>query len=502
MIANLLRRLRGTFARKPARASGQRRFDGAVVDRLTASWLATGTAIDQELRGDLDRLRARSRDLAKNNEYVVKFLRMVRNNVAGPDGFALQCRAADYSASAPNGVPDVGANRAIENAFYEWSRPGQCEVSGRFSFNGCVQAMVTSLARDGELLFRKVRGRGAGAFGFQIQLMDVARLDTTYNRAAAGGENAIVMGVEMDSVRRPVAYHILTSQGLDGSFERRRERFSAADIVHAFIPLEVEQTRGVPWVHAAMRRLNDLGGYREAAVIAARIGASKMGFYVAPDGQPPSTDGRDEQGNFIAQAAPGEFGVLPVGYDFKEFNPAYPHEQFDAFCKAALRGIAGGLGVAYNGLANDLEGVNYSSIRAGVIEERDEWMVIQGWLIDHVLQPLFYEWIEMALLAGAITLGNGSPLPATKLDKFKAHTWQGRRWQWVDPEKDITASILAIRNRLASPQQVAAQTGRDIEDVLDDMQRFEQMLRDRNLSIDPTPVTASPASAQSGNGSP
>lgn len=470
--------------RHPA-ATAQRRFDGAVVDRLTASWLASSAAIDQELRGQLDRLRARSRDLFKNNEYGAKFARMVRNNVVGPEGFTLQARVLDTS-----GKPDSAANRAIEAAWWRWMRPENCDVAGQRSFVDLVRGAATALCRDGEFLLRKVRGPDRGDFGYQLQAIDVSRIDTTYNREARDGQNAIVMGVELDPFRKPLAYYLWTA-GTD-HVSRNRERVPASEVIHKFIPLEDEQARGVPWLHAAMRRLNDLNGYREAAVIAARIGASKMGFYTSPDGQPPANDGTDAEGNFIAQASPGEFGVLPVGYDFKAFDPTYPHDQFDAFCKAALRGIASGIGVSYHGLANDLEGVNFSSIRAGVLDEREEWMAIQNWVIGALLTPVFEEWIATALLAGAIRLPNGVALPAGKLDKFRQHVWQGRRWAWVDPKKDIEAAILAIEHRLASPQQIAAQAGRDVEDILDDVAAFEALAKAKGVALGPAPSAAAP----------
>src|SRR5579859_242986 len=118
-------------ARRPQKVGqkAERRFDAARVDRLTADWRGTNLAIDYELRLDLTRLRNRARDLAKNNEYAKKFLRMVRTNVVGQEGFKLQCTAAD-----PNGDADKEANAAIEKAFARFAMTGNCEVSGKLSF--------------------------------------------------------------------------------------------------------------------------------------------------------------------------------------------------------------------------------------------------------------------------------------------------------------------------------------------------------------------------------
>jgi lambda family phage portal protein len=470
----------------------RRRFEGAVVDRLTSSWMTTNVAIDDELRRDLDKLRARSRDLFKNNEHAAKFARLVRNNVVGPEGFTFHSRAAN-----PDGTLDTADCRAIENAFWDWCKPQHCDVTGRRSFVDICRIAATSLARDGEFLIKRVRN--AGKYGYQLQPINVDRLDTMLNRAPTAGQNAIIMGVEVDAVRRPVAYHIWTSMpGLGADPRRTRERVPANEIIHGFIPLEEEQTRGVPWLHAAMRVLNDLKGYREAAVIAARIGASKMGVWVTPDGGPPpgSSDGgsSNSEDDYITDVQPGTFDFAPDGYTFKEFNPAYPHDQFDAFCKATLRGVSSAIGAAYSTLANDLENVNYSSIRAGVLDERDEWMVIQNVFIALMPTPVVEDWMEMALLRGAIRLPTGSALPANKLDKFLAHLWQGRRWQWVDPEKDINAAVTALQHKLASPQQIAMQTGRDVDDILDDWVAFEAMCKQRGIT--PPTFVASPASAK------
>lgn len=456
--------------------SGRRAFDGARVDRLTASWWTTNVAIDNELRTDLDRLRSRSRDLAKNNEYGRKFTRMVRNNLVGPEGVVLQCRARD-----DNDRMDEQANRAIERAFYRWARVGLCEVTGRLSFNGICRLMAETAATDGEFLLREVR---AGEYGYQLQLINVDCIDTHYNRPRSQGVTAIRMGVELDDLDRPIAYHLWSAHPSGYAGEARyRERVPAAEIIHAFIPLEVGQTRGVPWMHAGMRRVNDLNGYREAAVIAARGGAAKMGFFVSPDGSPPGYDEKNGKGEFVEQVNPGEFGVLPPGYDFKDYDPTYPHEQFGAFCKTTLQGIAAAWGVAYNSFAQDLEGVNFSSMRAGVIDERDEWMVLQSWFIETLLIRVFEHWLDRALMLDMVRLPSGRPLPANKVEKFRQHTWLGRRWQWVDPLKDITAAIAGMDRGLVSPQQIAAQTGRDIEEVLEQIKQFQDLVTEKGVVL-------------------
>lgn len=461
-----------------------RGFDAAAITRLTNSWTTTSNAIDWDLEKSLSALRARSRDLCMNNDYGRKFLQMCSTHVIGSTGFKPQVKVYDVK---PNGVKilDNVASTAIETAFFDWALKGNCDVTGKHSFIDLCNLYIKAAARDGETLFRKVYG--VGKYGFQLQALDADRLDIMLNEELSNGRR-IRMGVELSSVGKPEAYYLSVRHPGDSVYTFSRgqfERVPAAEIYHNFVADRPEQNRGIPWMHASMTRLKNLGAYEEAAVIAARIGAAKMGFFTKPDGDgTPLADGTDAAGNLYTEAVPGEFGILPEGVSFETFNPDYPHAMFPEFVKQCLRGIASGIGVAYNTLANDLEGVNFSSIRTGVLEERDNWMAVQGWMIDGFLNDLFSTWLKMALLTGEIKLPNGASLPAAKFEKFNACSWQGRRWQWVDPERDINANIKAINNGLKSRTAVIAEQGKDALEVWEQLESEQETLKDKGIEIE------------------
>ncbi|MEY2656167.1 MAG: hypothetical protein RLZZ524_3195 [Pseudomonadota bacterium] len=474
----------------PGRSVGaKRRFDAAQYNRLTHSWMASERSINTELRADLDALRRRARDLAKNSPLSKKFLQMVVGNVAGPRGFGLQARVKN-----PDGSPDKLANDAIETGFADWSRAIYCDVAGRLSFRDMTRAVIRAIARDGEALVR-IREGAANPYGYALQLLDIERLDTTLNREPSAGRNQIIMGIELDGDGRAAAYWLATNALGRDPTGKKLQRVPAGEILHLFMTHDPEQVRGIPWMHAVMLTVNDLKGYNHAAIVAARIGASKMGFFTSPDGDPaPVQDGEDGAGMPFTEADPGQFGMLPPGYDFKSFDPDYPHANYASFVKEHKRDVASGFGVAYNTLANDLEGVNFSSIRSGTLEERDNWMLVQEWLISAFIDVVYVGWLDNALLSGALLMPNGSALPASKRQKFMAHEFQGRRWQWVYPLKDVQASALAVENGFASPYTIAAQQGLDAEDVLDDIARFQAAAKARGVTLGSvTQVAADPA---------
>lgn len=464
-----------------------RRFDAAVFNHLTRTFAQSERSINTELRGDLDALRRRSRDLTKNEPLGRRFISLVVKNVCGSTGFRMQSKVVEGEAQ------DDAANKAIEKAWKEWGLAENCDIANQLCFCDIEQLLIKTIARDGEALIRLHQG-ATNSFNFAIQILDIERLNTFLNRESSSTQNAIVMGVEIDENGKALWYHIITRMIGRDPLTRAAERIPASEIMHLYMTDNTEQMRGIPWMHASMVRIHHLKGFEEAAIIASRVGASKMGFFQSPEGDPaPIEDGKDEEGVPFTEASPGQFGMLPEGYSFVPFNPDYPHAIYEPFVKATKRDISSGIDVAYHSLANDLEGVNFSSIRSGTLDERDGWMLIQGWFIRQFLNPIFKMWISSALLSGAITMPSGLALPAAKLKKFEAHEFMGRRWQWVDPLKDINASVIAINNGLSSPQTISANQGLDAEEVLDDIARFQKLVKEKGVILGKAaPVAAKP----------
>lgn len=487
----LLQRVSHLFSRSaPTTTHHVRRFQGARVDRLAADWLATESSLNQELRNDLAKLRARGRDLVKNNDYAVKFAGMVRDNIIGPGGIRLQVRVEDGP-----GKPDRMASAAIEAAWSDYSMA--CDITGRQSLRDFCASLVGGLPSDGEFLVRVVRGADAGnKYGFALQMIDVDRIDTTCNIGATVNTNAIINGVEVDAYRRPVALHLFAAHPNDGvSSSRQRVRVLAGETLHCFKVERAEQVRGIPWMSAGMLSLHHLGNFKLSALLAAEHGANHYGFFTTPDGQNPV--GSDEgNGETITTSQPGTYDTLPMGVQFTPHESKYPDEVFGPFVKTTLQRIASGWRVAYHSLANDLEGVSYSSIRSGALEERDRWAVDQEWFISVFMEPVYQMWLQMALMHGAITMPNGSALPASKLAKFSKHDWQARRWEWVDPKGDMDAKILAVKAGLMAPQDLANAMGYNFEDTLAAIAAAQKLAAELGVTMPAYDATPGAQSAQ------
>lgn len=487
--------------RRPIHVSmGTRGYNAATSSRLTADIIASSVTEDTIAHGAIEILRNRARDLVRNDDYAKKFMRLCEVNVVGPRGFILNVDATDArwntELSQFEYVSDNAANDIIENAFKVFSKPKNFLITKNMSRRVFEQTAIKTIARDGETLIRLIKGDAAdNDFGFALQPLEAEQLDHNLNKQLENG-NTIRMGVETNRYRLPVAYWLFDGNPNDyltyGVNRTRYERVPASDIIHAFLPDFFQQTRGMTWFHAAMGRLSLLNGYEDAELIAARAAASKMGFFQKGVDVKDQYEGdaKDENGNLIDEFEPGTITDLPPGYTFEKWDPSHPHTNFADFRKSILRGISAGLAVNYNSLASDLEGVNYSSIRAGVLEERDVWMLIQAWFTEMVLERIYEEWLNMAMLTGAVNL------PMTKFSKFTgtAVMFKGRTWQWVDPLKDISASEKSVALRVKSRSAVISESdGSDFEEVARQIDR-ERRIADRyGISLD-DPKRASPTS--------
>jgi lambda family phage portal protein len=473
----LIDRVLRKFGYQKSKPLTRRTFEAAAVNRLTMDWGTTPFSADWDIRYTLRQLRARSRDLSNNNEYARKFIKMCVSNVVGPDGIMFRSTMKDK-----NGRPDKGNNQAVMDAWAEWGKRENCTVTGLLSWPALQRQVIETVARDGEIFLRIVRNF-PNDFGFALQALEAEYMDVNLNRP---GEN-IRMAIEYDDWRRPIAYWVMASNIYDYQppmHALKYIRYPASDIIHIYWQERPEQGRGIPWMSSAMMNMQMLRGYKESELVSARVSAAKMGFLEPGDKGAEDAytgDDQDSQGNTITEVEPGMIEQLPRGYKFSTFDPQHPTTQFDSFVKSCLRGISSGFLVSYNSLANDLEHVNYSSIRQGVIDERDMWRILQALLIESLCQPVFKAWLPIAMAKGKIRI------PMTKLDDSQVK-WRPRGWDWVDPLKDQQAMVMAINTGLQSRKDTLAEQGEDFYELIDEIADEHAYIKQKGLDFNVTPT--------------
>ena len=470
--------------------AAQRSFETAQTPVFTDSWQTTTSEINEDLSRSLPTLRARSLEHARNNEWAANYLIQLENNVIGPAGVQMQARMFDRK-----GDSDKAANTALETAFYNWGKRGNCDVSGKLTWRELEALALASLARNGELLYR-MRPMTGGVHNFKIQLLNPALLDVNLRRDWGG--NRVRMGVEIDSDGKAIAYWLKMSKVGDAPGDLisvgHHVRIPAAQIRHHYLVEEIDQLRGIPWLTIGARSLWLAHDFEQAAQVASSNAAKRQGFFVSPTGEAPPGFASDIISSVLdtakaagkvltpdevsaltaaaekySTAMPGQYDTLPTGYDFRPFESAWPNINADGYAKQQIRRFAAARGVSYVTVGNDLEAVNYSSAQVGIVGEREHFKTIQEKLIGWLHKDVAAAWLPYAATSDPALRPS---MVATYQD---AIGWQPRRWAGIDRVKEANADETNLRMGLTSRRRIILGRGEDPEEIASEVAAEEKI---------------------------
>ena len=475
--------LRGERVRKQSSAAvtgtaAKRQFLAAASSRLTMDWPTINLGPDEIVRRDLRALRGRSRWLADNNGYYLKYIRMCTLNIVGPSGVRLEAKVLGRDGVAP----DYEASTKIELAWREWSKIGNAVRRAKMTRADLERVVIGSVVRDGEVFIRK--WYGTGPFGFQLELVDPMRVPEHYNVRPDATTVEVINGIEYTD-GEPTAYYIADRGTASDYAGARYTRVPAQYIEHIYLQLWGEQKRGIPWMASGMQRIHMMDRYEHAEVIAARIAAENSGGYftsrpdVSADAFAGDTGADDPTVEYLDSEAV-KFGVLPDGYDFRQYDSNHPNGAFEALHSKLLRGIAAAGDVPYFSFANDLGDVNYSTARVGMLEVRDNWQEKQQWFVSHFHEVIYPDWLNMAVASGKLLL-NFADLRA---GRYLRVGWAPRSWSWIDPEKEANGNLKRVRMGVAAPSDVAAEQGKEFEDVIEQTARDKRLVESAGLVLE------------------
>jgi lambda family phage portal protein len=469
----------------------------ARLDRLSGDWPTYPVAADDLVLRNQRATRARSRSDYYNNGYIRRFVRMVETNLVGAKGVILQARFKDET-----GTPDPLASQAVESAWQKWGQLKTCDSRRRLTWTGIQRQAASNGAIDGEILALTDETKDDTGYHFSVRLIDPELLDINRNEPLRNG-GRIVMGIEMDALGAVVAYHLTTRPDTYSATSQayattQPVRIEADRVIHAYIPELIGQSRGMPWATAGLWDAHLIAKYGEAALVAARVGANSPMFIRDSEEAKFAGEGKDAQGNVVLPSEPGEYGHLAYNQELVAHDNKYPNGEFDPFVKACLRKFASSVSCSYNLLASDLEGVNYSSIRAGVLEEREVWKALQEWFIEAFVSEVYRRWLRFNLRFGTIMVPTSTgpmPLSVNREEKYHQVSWQARRWPWVDPIKDQQANKLALDTFQTSPQKLAREAGHDFFGIVDEVAEARDYVKAKGLDWPAAGATAPAATA-------
>jgi lambda family phage portal protein len=451
--ANVRYRIKGTgLYVQPAKARVD--YDAASERRRLSNWKPSSAGPNATALNNAETLRKRARDLTRNNPHISHAADTWSANLVGT-GIKPQSQASDPA------VRD-----AIQRLWDDWT--DQADSQGTTDFYGMQGLAARSLLDAGEV-FARIRPRFAEdglAVPLQVQMIEADHCPVTLSRQTTGGK--IVGGVEFNLIGRRVAYHLYPEHPGDHAImaqDGQTQRIDAGEVAHVHRVLRPGQVRGVPRLASVMLKVYELTELDEAMLKRADVAARFAGFIRQNgDNVPLDTEIDPASDAPMITLEPGTLHVLQPGEDIEFSTPPDFGATYQAMLTQQLRAIAAGIGITYEQMTGDLTNVNYSSIRAGLLEFRRMAEQVQHQvLVFQFCRPIWNAWLDRAVLSGALPIRAQDYL--ARRAEYARVKWVPQGWSWVDPEKEFKAVILAIRAGLMSRSEAVSMYGYDAQEI-------------------------------------
>ena len=458
--------------------------EAAGRGRRAQAWMPGNPGAVSALLATNSELRTKSRDLVRRNAWAQSGIEAFVANAVGT-GIKPQSLAGDDAFKT-----------AVQTLWRDWVE--EADAAGQTDFYGLQALACRAMLEGGECLIRLRPRRPEDGLSvpLQLQLIEPEHLPLNLNIDLDSG-NVVRSGIEFDGMGRRVAYHLYRSHPEDGRLAPmsgqgglETVRIDASEIIHLYKVLRPGQIRGEPWLSRALVKLNELDQYDDAELVRKKTAAMFAGFITRQsvednllgEGLP------DGNGVSLAGLEPGTMQILEPGEDIKFSDPADVGGSYGEFLRAQFRAVAAAIGITYEQLTGDLSGVNYSSIRAGMLEFRRRCEMVQhGVLVHQMCRPVWAAWMKQAVLSGALQAPGFARGGNAKRRQYLAAKWIPQGWQWVDPEKEFKAMLLAIRSGLMSRSEAISAFGYDAEDVDREIAADNQRADDLGLIFDSDP---------------
>jgi lambda family phage portal protein len=480
MVGEVIDKFIGVFspaaqAKRMAARIMLRQYAAAKTTRLTGDWSPASTSVNSEISSSIVTIRNRVRQLVRDFPYFARAVSSIVDFSIG-QGLTFQSRVKNES-----GKLDKKTCQAIEDAFSFWA--DEADISGKLHFYEMMRLAKRQDVEAGEFLIVK-RYPKDRKIPFALQIFEpdwLTSVNDTFNGFSPPKDGiCIQQGIEYDYFTdRVIAYHF---QDPNGYGKRNVIRIPSSDVIHGFETLRPGQLRGISPFAPAVLVAHDLGDYMDAEIDAAKMAAKWLAFVETPDiagfqslraiQDPNSTNKIEEIENaLIEYLRPGEKVNLA--------SNNRPGSSFDPFTKLILRMVAVTIGIPYELLSGDYQGLNYTVLRGVRNDFKTSLVPIQMRHKWQFCRPIFSSLMDALVGSGRLFLPGYQQNPF----HFLRCQWMPPGMPMVDPLKEGKANANAQDSLLKSPQEIAAERGRDYEEILDEIQMARELQKERGLEI-------------------
>ncbi len=436
-------------------AGSGRRWKGGQLHNASADVIVTAAA---------NRLRARFRDLVRNNPQAARGVRTLVSQIIG------------------TGIQGHATDKKLREAFNTWCYSTKADVGEQLNFYGIQKLAMRTIVESGSVLIRRQRVNSKEMLNvpFKLQVLEPDFIDISKEELLQNN-SMIKKGIEYDKFGKPLAYWLYEHHP-GSAMQRLGERYKtirvpADEIIHCYDILRAGQTDGVPWGHPILLRLRDYEDYEDAQLLRQKIAACFTGFIYDNEAPINETAGSADDKPMSDKFEPGAWEVLPPGKDIKFTTPPGVGADFEPYTTRVLQGIAAGMGVTYEQLTQDYSRVNFSSARMSFQQffaDVDDWR--WNMFIPTICARVWDWWLDGYDLAQGIS---------KKADR--SIRWSPPKKFMVDPTKEISAMKDMVRSGFQSLSETVRQLGEDPSEHFAELADDNKTIDELKLKLDSDP---------------
>lgn len=498
-------------------------YHGARGDRTsTAGWHPGGGSPAADVLPSLPELRARCRDLSRNNALAAGALANDQSAVVGA-GLTYQSRIDRELLREVLGLTDAQADA--------WQAQAEREVRlrlhtpemdvGRLLAWGPFVGAVNRARRDsgdvGVLITYVTRPRPIPG-RLALQLIEADRISNPQWTLDTPTRQA---GVELDpETGAPLAVHIQDQHPGDALIASRGWTWTRREIYRPdgrpqVLLLKNDATlrpglhRGVPHLATIVEALRGLGRYTDLELQAA-VSSAWFGLVVeSPTGEPLGPEQRaavydgDMPGYSPVPAmlpAPGSVLNLLPGEKAYSPSPGRPNTAFDGFVAAVSQWIGAAIGQPKEVLVRHFQ-ASYSASRAAFGLWYQVVLAERQYLADALCQPVVEATLEESILLGRLQAPGFFADPALRA-AWCGSEWHGPARPQIQAGAENEADALAQAMGWTTGAANAAARGQDWDRVQGQLRREAEVRAAAGLGPTPAPSTITGAGPDNSDGPP
>ena len=497
MNLNVIDRLVGYFDPEAGRKRAVARmqidaasaFSGASRSRpALKGWRTSKGDADSDINPELETLRARSRDLERNNPLAHGALKTKTTYVIGTGLRPEPNIDADFLGLSSEQAEALQAKMLREFELVAGSPEG--DASRRKTFYQKQSELYHSSRTNGDaFLLLPFFDRGDWPYHTRFRSVEADRVCNPNNKPDS---EQLSSGFELDSNGATDAIHVLQCNPSRRFFRSKakwervplyNENGTRNVLILSNHSMRAGQTRGIPDLSPVIEVIKQAGRYVDAELMASVI-SSKFTVFIKSDGggtrdayspgagaDDDSDEDYDDEPRDL-RLGDGLVTELDEGESIETANPGRPNAQFDPFVTALWRQIGGALGIPFEILLKHFT-ASYSASRAALLQFASYILVDRADVVVDICQPYYEAIIAEAVARGRLHMPGFFKDPMIRRAYCRA-VWHGPVMGEIDELKAANAAEKRLKIGITTNEREARRNVGESWSQMNDQRRIEE----------------------------